>query len=52
VCVWQAIDLAPGHHTDVRPVLLEPVGPEGVQREKNFYEKWPVAKLSKKMFCH
>ncbi len=44
MCVWQAIDLASGHHTDVRPVSLDLVGPEGVQREKIFYEKWPVAK--------
>jgi hypothetical protein len=48
VCVWQAIDSVPGGHTDIRPVSLEPVGPEGVQREKIFPEKWPVVKLPNK----
>ncbi len=48
VCVWPAIDSAPGHHTDMRPVSLEPVWPEGVSSEKIFLEKWPVAKLSNK----
>jgi hypothetical protein len=47
-CVWPAIDSVPGGHVDMRPVSLEPVGPEGVQREKNFPEKWPVAKLPNK----
>ncbi len=40
-----AIDSAPGYDTDMRPGS---VGPEGVQREKTFPEKWPVAKLSNK----
>jgi hypothetical protein len=34
-----AIDSAPGSARVLRPVSLEPVGPEGVQREKNFPEK-------------
>ncbi len=46
VCVWPAIDSAPGHHTDTRPVSLEPVGLESVQREKFLPSKWPLAKLS------
>jgi hypothetical protein len=32
----------------MRLVSLEPIGPEGVQREKNFPSKWPVAKLPNK----
>jgi hypothetical protein len=48
VSVWPAIDSAPGGHIGSRPVSLEPVWPEGVQREKVFSEKWPVAKLPKK----
>jgi hypothetical protein len=34
--VCTAIDSAPGSATVLRPVSLEPVGPEGVQREKIF----------------
>ncbi len=41
-----AIDSAPGYHTDVRPVSLDPVWPEKGTQGKNFLEKWPVAKLS------
>ncbi len=54
VCLFvcTAIDSAPGSATDLRPVSLEPVWPEGVQREKFFHEKWPVAELPKKKFCH
>jgi hypothetical protein len=29
----------------MRPASLEPVGPEGVQREKFLPEKWPVVKF-------
>ncbi len=50
VCIWPAIDSVPGGHTDMRPVSLEPVEPEGVQCEKNFPEKWPVAKLPNKKY--
>jgi hypothetical protein len=32
--VRPAIDSAPGHHTDLRPVSLEPVWPEEVRRKK------------------
>jgi hypothetical protein len=39
LCVWPAIDSAPGHHTDMKSVSLEPVEPEGVQREKS--DQWP-----------
>ncbi len=46
--VCTAIDSASGTATDSRPVLLEPVWPEGVQREKSFPKKWSVAKLQKK----
>ncbi len=47
VCVWPAIDTAPGHHTDMRLGSLEPVESDGVQREKIFPSKWPVVKLLK-----
>jgi hypothetical protein len=43
--VWPLIDSAPGGHTDLRSVSLEPVGQGGGHRIKNFFEKWPVAKL-------
>jgi hypothetical protein len=33
------MDSAPGHHTDMRPLLLELVEPEGMQPEKNLNEK-------------
>jgi hypothetical protein len=39
VSVCTAIDSAPGSATILRPVSLESVGPEGVQREKRFPEK-------------
>jgi hypothetical protein len=45
--VCPAINSAPGHDRDMRPVSLEPEGPDGVQREQNFTEKWPVAELPK-----
>jgi hypothetical protein len=48
VFVWPAIDLAPGGHTDMRPVSLEPVWPGGVPLGEIFFEKWPVAELPKK----
>jgi len=35
-CVCPLIDSAPGHHTDMRSVSLEPVGPEVCKVEKNF----------------
>jgi hypothetical protein len=35
----------------VRPVLLEPVRPEEVRSEKNFFETGPVAKLPKKGYA-
>ncbi len=43
--MWPFIDSAPEHHTDLRPVSLEPVWHGGRQRLKKFFEKWPVAKL-------
>ncbi len=46
--VWPDIDSAPEHHTDMRLVSLELSGPD-MSREKNFPEKWPLAKLSNKM---
>ena len=46
--VCTAIDSAPGRATVLRPVSLEAVWPEGVQRKKFFPEKWPVAELPKK----
>ncbi len=45
LCVWLFIDSAPGGHTDLRPVLLEPVWPGGVQPGKNSIQKWSVAEL-------
>jgi hypothetical protein len=49
VCLFvcTAIDSAPGSATILRPISLEPVWTEGVQREKKFPEKWPVAELPK-----
>ncbi len=38
-------DSSTGHHTDMRPVSLEPVGHGGGHRIKKIFEKWPVAKL-------
>ncbi len=51
LCVWPFIDSAPGHHTDMRPVSLEPARPEGAPLGKTFAEKWPVAKLPKSYQC-
>jgi hypothetical protein len=48
LCVWPAIDSATGHNKDLTPVSLKPVWPEGVQSERIFPKKWPVAKLPKK----
>jgi hypothetical protein len=48
LCVWPAIDSAPGCHKHMRSVSLEPVWPEGVPSSKNFFEIWPVAELPKK----
>jgi hypothetical protein len=45
LCVWPIIDSAPGGHTDLRPMSLEPVWPGGVQPGKNFIWKWTVAEL-------
>jgi hypothetical protein len=45
--VCPAIDSAPGHNRKMRPLSLEPEGPDGVQSGQNFTEKWPVAKLPK-----
>jgi hypothetical protein len=45
--VWQLIGLAPGHDRDLGSVSLEPVWPQVESREKNFADKWPVAKLAK-----
>ncbi len=47
LCVWLAIDSAPGHDRDMRSVSLELVGPEGVHCENFFPEKSSVAKLPK-----
>jgi hypothetical protein len=44
VCVWHSIGLAPGRDTNLRMVSLEPSRPEPAIFEKNFPEKWPVAK--------
>ncbi len=41
--VWQSIGSAPGHDKDLRPVSLEPVGPQVESRGNNFSQKWPVA---------
>ncbi len=49
-CVWHCIGSAPGHHTNLRPVLLEPSGPEPAILKKNFASKWPVAKLQNNNF--
>jgi hypothetical protein len=38
VCLY-AIGSALGYHTDMRPMSLEPIRPEGVQCEQNFPEK-------------
>ncbi len=43
--VWQSIGSAPGHDRVLRPVSLEPLWPKVETFEKNFLEKWPVAKL-------
>jgi hypothetical protein len=48
VCVKPAIDSAPGGHTDMRPVSLEPVWPGEVPSGEIFFKKWPVAELPKK----
>jgi hypothetical protein len=48
--VWHYIDSAPGCDTDLRLVSLEPAWPEPAILGKNFSEKWPMAKLSKKNF--
>jgi len=45
--VWPLIDSAPGHDRMLRLVSLEPASPEPVILEKNFSEKWTVAKLPK-----
>ena len=45
--VWQAIDSAPGGHTDMRPVSLEPVWLEEVPLGEKFPENWWAAKLLK-----
>ncbi len=46
--VCPVIDSTPGSARVLRSVSLKPVGSEGVQRENNFYEKWPVVKLLNK----
>ncbi len=48
LCVWPAIDSAPGGYRDLSPVSLDPVWPEGVPLRKNFHKKWTVAELLKK----
>jgi hypothetical protein len=50
VCVWHSIGSAPGHDKNSRMVSLEPSGPESAIFEKNFPEKWPVAKSRGRMF--
>ncbi len=50
--VWPLIDSASGGHTGLRSVSLEPVGQGGEHRIKEFFEKWPVAKLSIKKIRH
>ncbi len=43
LCIWPAIASAPGGHTNLRPVSLEPVWPEGCHQGKNFLksDQWP-----------
>ncbi len=45
--VWPAIDSAPGGHTDMRPLSLEPLSLKEVPSGEKFPEKWSVAKLLK-----
>jgi hypothetical protein len=52
LCVWPFIGSAPGHHRDLRQVSLEPVWPQVESRERNFPQKWPLAKLPNKMSRH
>ncbi len=47
--VWPLIDSAPGVDRMLRLVSLEPVWLEVETIEKNFSEKWAVAKLPNKM---
>jgi hypothetical protein len=49
--VCPAIDTAPGSATVLRPISVEPVRHEGVQSEKKYPEKWPVADLLRKIFA-
>jgi hypothetical protein len=50
VCVWHSIGSAPGRDTNLRMVSSEPSRPEPAIFEKNFPEKWPVAKSRGKKF--
>ncbi len=50
--VWAPFFSAPRHDTNSRPVSLDPICPEECPSKQIFPEKWPVAKLSKKMFWH
>ncbi len=47
LCVWPLVGSAPGHDKNMRPVSIEPEWPEVETFEKNFPEKWSVAKLPK-----
>jgi hypothetical protein len=48
VCLT-ATDSAPGGHTDMRLVSLEPVGPERGTESENLLKKWTDVKLPKKV---
>jgi hypothetical protein len=50
VCVWSAIDSVSRGNTDMIRVSLKQVGPEDVEHEKIFPEKWPVTKWQNKNF--
>ncbi len=45
--VKYSIGSAPGHARESKPVSLDSAWPEPAISEKNFREKWPVAKLPK-----
>ncbi len=49
--VCTAIDSAPGHAIESRPVSVEPVGSKKDLWEKKFPEKSPVTKLPKKTYA-
>jgi hypothetical protein len=46
------IDSASRHHTDMRPVSLEPVGQGGGNRIKKVFENWLFSNLPIKKLGH